>query len=64
MMTISYSDFMEFERVFFDAPSPYNHQRYGQAFCNHFGVKNTKLFFEIDQPAARRRVFEEYTFVY
>lgn len=35
-------------------------QRYGQAFCNHFGITDNLLFYERDVGRARDRIYQHY----
>lgn len=34
--------------------------RYGQAFCNHFGITDNILFYERDRERARRHIRKHY----
>jgi hypothetical protein len=34
----------------------YRGLRYGQAFCNVFGVQDTELYYEVDQVKAAERI--------
>lgn len=35
-------------------------QRYGQAFCNHFGITDNLLYYERDIKRAKSRIREHY----
>lgn len=44
--TIPLEKMQEFEHDYFAGKFP--HQRYGQAFCNHFNITNSQIFYDED----------------
>lgn len=36
----------------------FDHQRYGQAFCNYFGITNSELFYSNDGTKIQKMIHE------
>ena len=57
--SISPAEFAEFEKVWIIYIL--QEKRYGQAFCEHFGLSNwTPLYFFTDEDVARRWIISNY----
>lgn len=58
MEPLTEDNYVRWDRAYiFDAMRD---QRYGQAFCNHFGITDNLLFYERDADRARRRIRQHY----
>jgi hypothetical protein len=57
MVEITVSKIKEFERLYFGGET-FRFQRYGQAFCNHFDVTDTYLFYEEDTTKAMQYAWQ------
>lgn len=40
--------------------SQYRHQRYGQAFCNYFGIQDTDIFYTDDYRQVINMIYTRY----
>lgn len=56
---VNYEDMHRFITLLFDQ-GYFKHQRFGQAFCNHFNVIDSKVFYETSRKKVMNIIYKTY----
>ena len=57
---ITRDEFMKWNHQVFTRNGPHREMRYGQSFCEHFGIQDNELYNEQDYHKAAKIVSEKY----